>query len=175
MKQLLRKTSGIVALIAIMALGGCSSAGSMVVTTPVERSLARYPSLLVTIKADIEDAEQETADLQSRLMDLLIEESIFKRVAVAREEGITYDLLLKVRIVELRRVNQSERFIAGALAGRAKLIAELDLQDARTGKMLGQAQVEGKSGGGTVFAGGTDQAVQKAAEQIVEFLHSQYE
>jgi hypothetical protein len=39
-------------------------------------------------------------------------------------------------------------------------------------RKIGEFQAEGKSSGGSVFAKGTDQAIQRVAEKIVEFLYN---
>jgi hypothetical protein len=46
----------------------------------------------------------------------------------------------------------------------------VELIDLKMGKTIGAFKVEGKSSGGTIFAGTTPQAIERAVEQIVDFV-----
>lgn len=58
----------------------------------------------------------------------------------------------------------------GALAGQARLVADVNVLDARTKETLGQMRAEGKSSGGHVFAGTTSEALDQLASQIADYL-----
>ena len=88
---------------------------------------------------------------------------------MATRETKARTLLLKATITKVKRVGGTKRFMLGVGAGRANISAQVNLSDARTGKELGSYTITGESGG-SAFAGGTDDAVKKAAEQVVAVL-----
>lgn len=60
--------------------------------------------------------------------------------------------------------------MVGAMAGRAGIDVEVELVDVKESRNIGTFVAQGRSSGGSVFAGTTPQAVERAAEQIVEFI-----
>ena len=58
----------------------------------------------------------------------------------------------------------------GAFAGRGSVKVSADLLDGRSGGKLSAFTSEGKTSAGTVFAGTTEQALQRAAEEIAGFV-----
>lgn len=62
----------------------------------------------------------------------------------------------------------------GGLAGRGSITVNADLVDGKTGKKLGSFTSEGKTSGGTVFSGTTEQALRRAAEQVVGFVKQNF-
>jgi hypothetical protein len=78
---------------------------------------------------------------------------------------------LNATITELSRVGSGTRLLLGALAGQASVKVDVELKDT-TGKILGKFTASGKSSGGTIFAGTTDQALEEAAKEIVGFFAS---
>jgi hypothetical protein len=58
----------------------------------------------------------------------------------------------------------------GGAAGRAGIDVEVELFDSEESKTIGTFVAQGRSSGGTVVAGTTPQAVERAVEQIVEFI-----
>jgi hypothetical protein len=80
------------------------------------------------------------------------------------------DLRLRARITELNKVGTTSRLLLGGLAGRGKVVVVSELLDTRSGQNIGSFNAEGQSSGGSAFAGTTEQAIERAAEQIVEFV-----
>ena len=54
----------------------------------------------------------------------------------------------------------------GALAGQARIVAQVTVTDLNAGNQIETFEVEGKSGKSAV-AGTTDEAIQRASEQVV--------
>ena len=60
------------------------------------------------------------------------------------------------------------------MAGRAGVAVDIQLVDPLTGNILGEANIQGTSSGGSVFAGGTEEAFENASQQIAEFVKNNY-
>ena len=72
-----------------------------------------------------------------------------------------------VVVKEIKKVSRSEREWAGALAGRAWILVEATVSDLNSGKLIETFAAEGESSGGSNLAGTTEEAIQRAAEQVV--------
>ena len=94
-------------------------------------------------------------------------ERVLPRVASGDEK---HDLIVLVTIKQLRRVSHQARMMVGAFAGRGKMVADIQLRDASSEAVIGQATAVGKTSGGTVFAGTTSQAVSMIADEVVKLL-----
>jgi hypothetical protein len=79
------------------------------------------------------------------------------------------DVTLTVTIVELTKVSQPMRVLFGAMMGQASIETDVVLTDA-AGTVLTQFHVKGKSSGGSIFAGTTDEAFEEAANEIAAVL-----
>ncbi len=163
---------GIFFIFVILLLGGCASTGSLHVITPTTVKLADYKTLLFHASSQVPESGEEVIQLESITIAKLRENGLFdKVVAGSASPDAPADLQLNAKIVELKKVGAGARVMLGALAGRAGIVVDVELIDMKAGKIIGAFKAEGKSSGGTVFAGTTSQAIERAAEQIVEFLH----
>ena len=99
------------------------------------------------------------------MVDQLTKKAVFR--AVVDKTGADY--LVRVKITSLKDVGSTERLMLGALAGRASISADVEVYD-RTGAFIGGMTAEGKSSGGTIFAGTTKEAIELAAGQIANYL-----
>ena len=79
-------------------------------------------------------------------------------------------LLVDARIALLERVDSSDRAMLGAMAGQARMVVAVDFIDLKTKQRIGAAEVEGTSSGGSTLAGGTDEAMERVVEKIVEVM-----
>ncbi|MGD2295689.1 MAG: hypothetical protein PVF22_07625 [Candidatus Aminicenantes bacterium] len=152
---------------------GCASQGTLVTTQPVSTGLSNYRSILVNVTSGISGSELEITKLETMLVTMLRQGGRFEKIiggSVSQETPV--DLRLNVAIVRLKKVSSGERALVGALAGRARVLCHSELVQARDMRKIGEFQAEGKSSGGSVFAKGTDQAIQRVAEKIVEFLYN---
>lgn len=159
---------------AALFMQDCASTSRIIETTPVRSRLSAYQSLLLVVESDVEYAEEQMDQLKGALMSYFQESERFKRVSMVKDAGAAFDLELHVKIIELHKVSQGERMMGGAFAGRAKLSAEVVLLESRTGQKVGEVVVEGKSSGGTIFAGGTDQSVKRVVDGIIDFIEANY-
>jgi len=158
-------------ILIILCFTGCASTGGLHTKTPVTVKLANYRTILLYVSSQVPESSGETIQLGSIITDRLHNKGLFEKVLVASTSpGCRADLELNAEIVELKRVSPGARICLGALTGRAGVVVDVALTDMNTGTMIGSFRAEGKSSGGTVFAGTTIQAIECAAEQIVEFL-----
>jgi hypothetical protein len=79
-------------------------------------------------------------------------------------------LRVVTEIVDINRVTGGQRAMVGAFAGRGWIRLRVYLYDGATDEQIGDASIEGFSSGGTVFAGTTSDAMDEAAEKVVEFV-----
>jgi hypothetical protein len=153
----------------VISLPACSARSSSGVATPTT-DISAYSTLAVAVDSTVADSEKEKVALASEIMVRVKPSGRFKEVrpAAARETKAR-TLLLKATITKVKKVGGTKRFMLGVGAGRANVSAQVNLSDARTGKELGSYSITGESGG-SAFAGGTEDAVKKAAEQVVAVL-----
>jgi hypothetical protein len=81
--------------------------------------------------------------------------------------GIT----INADITEIRKVSKSKRLWEGAVAGRARIRVHVTVCDFNSGAQIETFETEGESSGGSALAGTTDEAIARAAgEVVVEIL-----
>lgn len=168
------KTKSFVLLIAALVVVGCASKGTIVTTQPLAAKTSDFKTMLINISSQVPGAEMEKTKLESMLVSTLRQNRKFEKViagSVADAEEVSVDLHVNVTILKLRRVNSGDRVMVGALAGRAKLVCDVELVNAADSTKIGAFRAQGKSSGGSVFAKGTDQAIRRAAEKIIEYIN----
>lgn len=152
-----------------LSLPGCSARSSSVVASPMP-DLSSYSTLAVTVESTVANTAQETAALATEILARAKASGRFKEVRpAAPRESKPRTLQLTATITKLKKVSGTKRIMFGVGAGRSNVIAQVNLTDAKTGKALGSYEIKGESGG-SMFAGGTDDAVGKAGEQVVAVL-----
>lgn len=174
-----------VGMVAVMFLL-CACAGQKALTTvkrPVTQKLSAYHTLKIDpfvydASVAIDDpvkADQLKQMLQSRTKFKVYNLTLFDKVLdtepVAAVDGV---VVLKGRITYMKRLTKAARVMLGAMAGRAGVAMDIQLVDPSTGSVLGEAAIQGTSSGGSVFAGGTEEAFENAAQQIAEFVKNNY-
>ena len=164
---------GALFLLVLLLLGGCASKGAIRTTTPLAVKLSNYKTIMVNVSSQGPGLSEEIVQLETMTITKLREKGLFDKViAGSSSPDAPTDLRLNARIVELKRVSSGARVMVGAFAGRAGIDIDVELTDMRTGKGIGTFMAQGRSSGGTVFAGTTPQAVERAVEQIVEFIQN---
>lgn len=155
----------------LFSVYGCASQGRVVQASAIRSPLAEYASIVISIRALEEKYEPDARVLEEKVLLGLKRRSLFQEVLLSTDAKATaVPLWLGGTIENARRVSGVARVMFGMFAGRAKFTVAVALRDARQGKSLGDFTVEGKSSGGSIFAGGTDQASEKVSEQIVDFI-----
>ena len=148
-----------------MVLGGCAASSSVKNDMKSTVPLSTFSSLEVKVNADtpIADCDKEKEALRGMIIAKL---QTAGKWSIAKNGQAEID----ATIVEIKRVSAAARVMLGAMAGQASTSVNVIVKEKTTGNIINKFSVEGKSSGGTVFAGGTDQSVEKAAEQITAEL-----
>lgn len=158
-----------VLLVGVLPLCGCASSGQTLNAQAPTTKLSAYKSVVVNVTSSVPDTSRETLQLESMIVSTLNTAKTFPAVSGGSAGG-TGELRVNAVITDLRRVSSGARVMLGAFAGRGNMTVDVKLVDTRDGKTVGSFTSQGTSSGGTVFSGTTDQAVELAARQIVEFL-----
>ena len=156
-------------LFVLSTLAGCASSGgiqhaSQIATgTPVSVDFA-----LVETSSALGGLGTEEHLLETLIVSGLRGRDVFEEVGGdPAAAGASSGIMIKVVVKEIKQVSQSEREWAGALAGRARILVEATVSDLSSGKLIETFAAEGESSGGSNLAGTTDEAIQRAAEQVV--------
>jgi len=157
----------IVGLLPILA--GCASSGVVMGANPTAANAAvTYDFVQVTVTSTLANADREIQLLNALVITGLQQTGRFGHVTSSYAPDMTgMGLKVTAEIRELRGVSEAGRIWFGGLAGRARLLVHVTVTDIKSGAPVETFDAEGKSSGGTVFAGTTDQAIQRTAEQIV--------
>lgn len=153
----------------IPLLIGCASSSTIKVTQPVSVDLQSLDRMSVFVKSEIQGAETEVESIRNRILASLRSWDRFSE-ATGVTGGVKFDFALHVELVTLSRVSTGARIMVGAFAGRATVGLVVELLNTRTGATVGACSIEGKSSGGSVFAGTTEQAIERAVERVMEFI-----
>jgi TolB-like protein len=163
--------AGLLLLLSV-ALVGCASGGTTTAVQPLSASLgSTYKSVLVDVSTSVPETASDAQALENEIITELRKNASFTKVISATgAPDAKADLRLKAKIVDLRKVSAGKRVMLGGLAGRGRVKVDTDLVDGKSGKVLGSFTSEGKTSGGTVFSGTTEQALRRAAEEIAGFV-----
>lgn len=126
-----------------------------------------HDTVVIETVSEAANAEPQRKLLHAFIASGLQQSGQFKRVtsSVPPEDSAPH-LKVTARIKDLSKVSDGARVAVGALAGRASIVVDVELTDLPRGESIGTFQAVGKSSAGWVGAGTTDQAVQRAGEQI---------
>ena len=157
-------------------LVGCTARSQLIGIQPLQTSLRSYSDVRVSVASRVaEDASQEIADLEERVIAEIQERGGFQSVELLNNlEPQPGTLVVDVAIQELKKVGGAKRFLAGAFAGRASMSSVVSLMDGPSRRNLGQYRVTGESGG-SGYSGGTGDAVNKTATSIADIISENYD
>jgi len=157
-------------LLLILFISGCAS--QSIVKTEKDFILKNYKYVSINVISSLpacdEECEREIKNIENQLKEKFKQSDLFEIVSAENQK---LELTINIKITELIRVTAADRFLIGALAGRAKVVGTIELFDHIRTEILGKFIVEGLSSGGTVFAGTTKQAVEKFIEQVINFIY----
>ncbi|WP_353684557.1 DUF4410 domain-containing protein [Thermodesulfovibrio sp. 3907-1M] len=149
----------------LFSLSGCASTGSIqpVESMNLQGKLSNYKTMNFEVTTTLNDRQDEVKELKEKLIEKAKEKGLDKKLVENPE------LKVVVNITNVSGVSTMGRLMFGALAGRATVEAQVELIDSAKGKIT-ELKAEGKSSGGSIFAGTTSQALDKLAEQIIDYL-----
>ena len=155
----------------LLTLVGCASSNVVKVASPVMFSKpVSMDVIYVIIASSTNSLETERHELSDAVISGLNESKMFgtvtgDKVAVGSGSGIRINADIK----EIKRVSDDAREWAGALAGHANILIQVTVSDLKSENKIEVFEVAGQSGA-SAFAGTTDEAIQRAAHQIVSEL-----
>jgi hypothetical protein len=155
-------------LFVLLYLSGCASPGPIKVPSPVQtgRPVSMNKILVATTSA-VAGLEIENNTLNSAILSGLKETKMFGRVTGDQADlGSEPGIKVKAEIRRIKKVSEQARQWTGGLAGRASLEVRVTIADLNSGELIECFEAHGESGA-SAFAGTTDEAIQRAAEQIV--------
>ena len=161
-----------VILLVLLTLAGCASSGAIKQATPISTSVpVSVDFALIQTSTALAGLETETNLLNDLVISGLRGRGVFGDVdgnlAAAGSSG---GIKVEIKILEIKTISHDEREWAGALAGRARILVQTTVSDLSSGKKIETFEAEGQSSGGSNLAGTTNEAVQRAAEQVVSEL-----
>jgi hypothetical protein len=158
-----------------LLLAGCTSSGRIVPVSQIDSDLNSYSVLVFTAEPHVaEDITLQLLKLERLVINNVQKLNYFSEIQLGEEDPHGQGaLIVRALVIKIRKVSESARFWGGIFAGRASIKADVEFVDAETGATLGTYTVVGKSGG-VGYSGGTDDALEEAADQIAKIIKEHY-
>jgi hypothetical protein len=148
---------------ASFGLSACASSNNIVLAA----NSTNYKSSQVALVYD--NATVKVEDKKVALLNKYLEEALFDSKAVfTKGDGLT----IKYGFIGYEEGSQAMRYLAGPLAGGAKMVVVAEFFDPN-GKSLAKIQSEGTVSGG-FFGGDSDSAIKGAAKKIAKFAEENF-
>jgi Domain of unknown function (DUF4410) len=156
-------------LLVLLSLTGCASTGLIQHASPIATGTpVSIDFALVETSSTPGNLEAEHRLLNELIVSDLRASGVFSEVDGGPASiGASNGIKIKVVIREINKISQGQREWAGALAGRARILAEATVSDLSSGRLIETFEAAGVSSGGSNYSGTTDEAIQRAAEQVV--------
>jgi len=163
--------AGFFPILALLTATGCASS-YLTINKPLSRDakLSSYDCLVVEISPTPRGWKQIAEEIEAGLLQKLRGTAGFPKVERFIDLSRPDRLILRVSLQELTEVSGGKRFMMGAAAGRAEIVADVELIDERTGAVLSSAEVQAETGSHSIMAGTTHQAVDKVVDEIVDLI-----
>jgi hypothetical protein len=153
----------------LVLLAGCASSGVVKSASPTFASApVTHDLAVVETSSSVTNANAQIKLLNAMIISGLQQSGKFGRVSGNKiETSAASGIKIIADVKEFYGVSDSARMLIGGLAGRARVLIQVTVSDMKSGNQIETFEAEGKSSGGTAFSGTTDQAVERAAEQVV--------
>jgi hypothetical protein len=161
----------------VFCLMSCAASNESIITTPITMKLSQYKDIMVSVTTSVANpiSDEEKDLLVNEISKGLELTGKFQQVKVPDPSGqITCELLVKAEVTKINRVSRAARVMVGGLAGQASVELQVKLVDPKDDKLIGETNVTGKSSGGTIFAGTTEDAIKEGAKGAVAFVVSSF-
>jgi len=155
----------------LLLFTGCASSGASRFSQPLNTKLSNYKTVVVSVKSNVANTEALVMQIEGAILSALKNQGKFLKVS-SSVIGNAADTELKVAvtITEVEDVDTFNRVMLGAFAGQGKVHADLELTESQSGKILAKGSIEGKTSGGSIFAGTTPEAAERVAEEVVRLM-----
>jgi len=161
---------------ALLNLMGCASSSGVVRNASpvlISKSVS-LDFILVDASSSIGELEAEERVLKDSICSGLNQTGLFGKVSENQADiGLGKGIKIKAEIKSIKKVSVNEREWVGSFAGRARILVQVTITDLRSGKQIESFEAEGQSGR-SAFAGTTDEAIRRSADQIVAQLVKLY-
>jgi len=167
--------AGIVRILVILAtMTGCAAFGTgSRVTEPFMVDIADFDSVGIRVEPGQPGYELEARRLAAILLRKLRSKVHFESVCdMDLSRGARPELGLLVRIDDVTRVGEAMSFFLGPHARMAGLILRVRLMRMSNKSYIGEAIIDGQYTGDDVHPSTTDDAIDIAARQVIEYLES---
>ena len=187
--KILARLGLILLLVVTFFTFGCAAKKIITVTKPPTTKLSNYDCVKIdqfTYEQSFKDEKIKDEDdrmkadtlrdmFQQRVQYHIYTLSLFKDVVETEPPANAGKIVvLKGEITYMKRVTKAARILVGAMAGRARVDVDVHLVDFQTGDEVGAASIKGTSTGGGIWAGGTEDAFENAAQLIADFIKNSY-
>ncbi len=148
----------------------------MQIRQPLHAKLSDYSSLVLHTEARVtEDAQKETADLGIEVIKTVKQLNLFSNAELGDGKGVPErTLLVRVAIIDIKRVDPAARFLFGSFAGKTLLTVDVTFLDGFTGQTLGAFEVTSEPPAGGILSNEIGKAVEKTAERIFRLIMANY-
>ncbi len=156
------------ALLVLLTLAGCASSGTVKNASPIATSRpVLFDFIWVETFSSLRGFESEQHSLKDSIITGLKVTGFFDGVS-GNPPDVSSNGWIKVSadIKKIQQVSDKSRFWLGAFAGRARIVVQVKVTDLSSGNQLETFEVDGQSGK-SAWAGTMDEAIQRAAEQVV--------
>ena len=156
-------------LLALLVLAGCASSSGLVKNaSPIATNKpVSLDFVLVETSSSLSDLEGGKRLLNDSIIRGLRETSFFASVSGNRADtNSASGIKIRADVKEINKVSDSARVWMGGLAGQARIVVQVTVTDLNSGNLIETFEAEGKSGK-SARAGTTDDAIQRAADQVV--------
>jgi hypothetical protein len=157
------------ALLVLLTFAGCSTSSGVVRNaSPISTSkLVSLDFVLVETSSSLGDVGSEKRLLKDSIILNLRETGFFGSVSGNKADGNSGSgIKISAEIKEVQKVSDHARLWMGGLAGRARIVVQVTVTDLNSRNQIEKFEAEGESGK-SADAGTTDEAIQRAAEQVV--------
>jgi|GEM_PF-1033160 len=151
----------------LLNLTGCTTSSGTVTSSPVMTSQpVSMNAIMVATASPLPGLEAEKTRLNDRIISSLRGTELFTSVSGAQAgTDAGGGIKIAVEIQAIHKVADNSRQWFGALAGQATIAVQVTVTDLSSGHLIEVFGAEGKSGA-SARAGTTDEAIQRAAEQV---------
>ena len=170
------KNRNLFALFLTMSFITACAIGYTRVTKAPETPLKSYKILEIP---DLIGGDQVPMEVKNTIPSIVAEElakeTLFAKIDRSDDGSKESVVLLSGRVVQYNPGNRGMRYLTGPLwgVGKGSIIVNVKFVDKDTGKELADSSFEGEIKGG-IFGGGIDETYSKIAEEIVQFIKTNY-
>lgn len=165
-------------ILPLLYIGCASTAVTQMIKEP-EIKFNQYEYFSINVEIDDVYFNEEIDDafidlLKDTILRKIFEKKLASKIIYRSNNNLNKLLNINITLTDLNKVTAIERFLVGGLAGQGIVGVKVECYDKDNSKVISEAVIMGKSSGGTIFAGTTSQAVEKASEQIANLIEKYF-